>query len=512
MTKEQQEAHLVALWRADPIRFVCDNFGLKGAAEYREPVAGEPPPPECLDYFQEDFLRALLTHDRICQVAAKGPGKTAGEAWAVWWFMACFPLGRGAGISYTEAQLHANLWTELRKWQQRSAYLMERFEWTESKIARRGELGAEWKFEARSYPKTASAEEQATSLAGLHADAVMVVMDESGEIPVGVLKTAEGVLANKVHAYQFAWVIQCGNPSKHNGALHYAAKRPQTWHVQHITGDPADPKRARRISAAWVAELIRDHGRDHPITRINGLGLFPLEDSRSLIPASRVQAAQKLELPEEAYSYAPLVMGVDPARTGDRTVLTMRQGRVVFDEIKIMHGADGPQVAGEVARRIIEKKIARVFIDEIGVGYSVLDTLVHAGFGKVVQGVNSSSRDGLRKGYYNLRAQMWDLMRQWLVEEGGRLPLINGLEDELCAPSYEYRAADNLMLLESKDDVKARLGFSPDLADSIALTFAGPVPLEKSLTDGVRARAGMQRGGAHMPTLQNRDDWRSFRG
>lgn len=509
---DRKEAERLAIWRANPIRFVQDNFGLKRAHEYVEPQPGQPPPPDCMDYFQEEFLQALLTHDRICQLAAKGPGKTAGEAWAIWWFMACFALCKGAAVSYTGEQLSANLWTELRKWQQRSPYLMERFEWTATKLAHK-KYGEEWKFEARSWPKTASPDEQATSLSGLHADAVMVVMDESGEIPVGVLRTGEAVLANKVHAHQRAWVIQAGNPSKLGHSLHFAAQRPETWKVLHITGDPDDPKRARRISKSWAAELIREHGRDHPIVRINVLGLFPHDNSNALIPRSAVQAAMRLELPAEAWNYAPKVMGVDPARFGeDRTVISIRQGRVVHDGIKVFTGKDGVQVAGEVARLIVEHDIKRCFVDEIGIGASVLDTLNHSGFRQIVMGVNSAQRgDGIRKGYYNLRAQMWDLMRQWLVTENGRLPRIDGLEDELCEPRYEYRSADNLMLLEDKDEVRARLGRSPDYGDSIAFTFAGPVPFDKAF--GAVAKRAKQRstGTAQMATLPTRENMNSWR-
>jgi phage terminase large subunit len=502
---DRKEAARLALWRGDPIRFVQDNFGLGRAADYRDPAPGQPPSLECMDWFQEEFLGSLLTHDRICQLAAKGPGKTAGESWGIWWFMACFALGKGAAVSFTGEQLQANLWTEVRKWQQRSPYLMDRFDWTASKIAHK-KYPEEWKFEARSWPKTASPDEQAASLSGLHADAVMVVMDESGEIPVGILRTAEAVLANKVHSHQRAWVIQAGNPSKLGHSLHFASMRPETWKVQHITGDPDDPKRARRISKAWAAELIREHGRDHPIVRINVLGLFPHENSDTLIPRSRVQEAMRRELSADAWVHAPKIMGVDPARSGeDRTVIVIRQGRVGHDNVVILTGKDGEQVAGRVGRILIDEKIDKCFVDEIGVGYSVIDHLKH--FGNVVEGINSSVRDGVSKGYFNKRAEMWGRMRDWIVKDQCRLPELDGLEDELCTPKYEYRSTDNLLILEDKAEVRLRLGRSPDIADAWAFTFAGPVPFDQIVADRVRRASGRP---AHNRAITARDDmsWR----
>lgn len=500
---QRREAALLAQWRADPVSFVQFHFGLGRAVEYVEPLPGEPVLKEYLDWFQEEGLEALPTEDRICFLANKGPGKTAWEAWAIWWFMACHPLCNGAAVSYTGEQLSANLWKELRKWQQRSPYLKERFEWTAQKIKHR-EFPDEWWFEARSWPKTASPDEQATALAGLHADAIMCVMDESGAIPVGVLVTAEAILANKIHAHQVAKVIQAGNPTTLDGALYHAASKHRSkWWVREITGDPEDPKRARRVSRQWAADMIREHGREHPFVRINVLGKFPLEQSNALISRAAVQEAMRRELPSEAYSYAPKIIGVDPARFGeDRTVIVKRQGRAVLDEVKVMRGRDEAQIAGEVARIIVDWKADRCFVDDIGVGGGVVTILRHSGFEKIVVGVNSSRRDGVKAGFYNQRIEMWDRMREWIAT--GRLPQIDGLEDELSLPTYEYRAADNKMLLEDKDEMRKRLGKSPDIADAIAFTFAGPVPLDEAHTK--LARRERQYGKAQ--SVRDIDSWR----
>jgi hypothetical protein len=45
---------------------------------------------------------------------------------------------------------------------------------------------------------------------------------------------------------------------------------------------------------------------------------------------------------------------------------------------------------------------------------------------------------------------------------------------DLCAPTYSFNSAGK-MVLESKDDLKKRGHRSPDIADSLALTFALPV-------------------------------------
>ena len=45
---------------------------------------------------------------------------------------------------------------------------------------------------------------------------------------------------------------------------------------------------------------------------------------------------------------------------------------------------------------------------------------------------------------------------------------------QLCAPTAR-RNANEQIVLEAKDKIKERLGFSPDGGDALALTFAAPV-------------------------------------
>lgn len=76
--------------------------------------------------------------------------------------------------------------------------------------------------------------------------------------------------------------------------------------------------------------------------------------------------------------------------------------------------------------------------------------------------------------FANLRAEMWFRMATWL-KGGAALPNNPTLHAELCAPTYSNDNAANRLQVEAKADVKARLGFSPDMADALALTFARPV-------------------------------------
>jgi hypothetical protein len=63
-------------------------------------------------------------------------------------------------------------------------------------------------------------------------------------------------------------------------------------------------------------------------------------------------------------------------------------------------------------------------------------------------------------------------MAEW-VKGGGALPHLPDLVAELTTPTYSFQG--DRMQIEPKEQIKKRLGRSPDLADALALTFAWPV-------------------------------------
>jgi hypothetical protein len=70
--------------------------------------------------------------------------------------------------------------------------------------------------------------------------------------------------------------------------------------------------------------------------------------------------------------------------------------------------------------------------------------------------------------YHNRRAEIWFGMADW-IKRGGALPSLPEIVAELVTPTYTFHKGK--FLLEEKDQVKKRLGRSPDLADALALTF-----------------------------------------
>lgn len=437
------------------LRFVDENFHVS------------------LDRWQEEALLAFADPDptkrRISLQACAGPGKSAVLAWCGWWFMGCMGKGRehpkGVTTSITGDNLKDNLWAEFSKWQQQSEYLRSVFTWTAGAIFA-NDFPETWRLAARSWPKTANADEQGKTLSGLHSQYVLALIDESGAIPLTVLKAAEQALSNCT----FGKILQAGNPISLDGMLYAAAtSQRHLWCVIRITGDPDDPKRSTRIGLAWAVEQIALHGREDPWVGSYILGKFPPASINALLGVEEVEAAMHRHMTKDKYEYGQKRIGVDVARFGDdRTVLFPRQGIASFRPV-IMRKQNTVQIAGRVAKAYNDWNAELILFDETGHwGHGAYDMLQTAGYPMIPV---IASDPAIDKRYKNRRAEMHLELAKW-VRAGGALPNLPQLTRELVAPTYTFLAGK--FVLESKDQIKARLGYSPDLADGLAQTFAIP--------------------------------------
>lgn len=453
----------IALWREDLRRFVQDELHVQE-----------------MDHFQEEALLAasgehIREIPRIALKASKGPGKTATLAWIGLGAMATRVDLRGACISVTGDNLRDNLWAELAKWQSRSEFLKRAFTWTKTRYYA-SDRESTWWLSFRTWPKGGSVDEQANALAGLHEDNVIVLMDESGSIPSAVMATAEAILSSCT----WGLIVQAGNPTQLSGALYDAVAKHRTqWIVITINGDPKAKNRATRVSKKWAQEQIDKYGRDNPWVMVNVFGEFPPGSLNTLLGPDEVEAAMKRYgvLRPADYGYMQKRLGVDVARFGDdRSVIFPRQGLWSGYPVEL-RVQDTVQIAGRVMLAIrnwakqTNSRASEIltFVDDTGHwGHGVIDNLRASG--RNAHGVVFSD-PGIDKRYKNRRAEMWLEMADW-VKKGGALPNIPQLVEELTTPEYMF--ANGKFVLQEKDQIKEKLGRSPDLADALALTFAVP--------------------------------------
>jgi phage terminase large subunit len=439
-------------WKDDPRRFVREQFG----------VVPDP--------WQDDVLAAFPGHQRLAMKACKGPGKTAVMAWLAWNFLATRPDAKVAATSITADNLADNLWAEMAKWQARSPMLSAKFAWTKNRIFRRS-APETWWMSARSWARTADRQQQGNTLAGLHADYILFILDESGGIPDAVMASAEAALSSCEEGH----IVQAGNPTHLEGPLWRACTSERSlWHVTEITADPDDPRRATRVKAEWARQQIKKYGRDNPWVMINVFGQFPPTSLNTLIGPDECREATLRAWRDGDIAAHPRILGIDVARFGDdASVIFPRQGLTAFEPLKFRN-IDGTTGAGAVAAKWRDWDADACFIDDTGgFGSSWIDNLRRLGRAPI--GVHFAERANDDKRYENKRTDMYFQAIEW-IRGGGALPPGDASAELIAALSQTtYGFKGDRLLLEPKEQVKARLGYSPDDADAFVLTFAQPV-------------------------------------
>ncbi len=420
------------------------------------------------DGWQDEALAAFPTSPRIAMKASRGPGKTTVLAWLCWNFLLTRPHPNIAATSISADNLRDGLWKECAFWRGKVPMLQDRFEWQTERIFAK-EAPATWFMSARSWSKTADQSQLGNTLAGLHSDYVMFVIDESGAIPPAITATAEAGISSALEAH----ILQAGNTNSLEGALYTACvTHKHLWRVIPISGDPDDPKRSPRVSIDWAREMIATYGRENPFVKVMVLGEWPAASVNALLGPEDIERAQARQYQQHDIDGAPKILGVDVARFGDdASCIFPRQGLVAFPP-KLMRNVTGNEGAGQLSRTRKDWGADAIFIDNSGgYGASWIDACARLKIDTIP--VDFSGRPSDPR-YYNKRAQMHFEAAEW-VKNGGQLPPDPELIAEATQTTYTFKG--DRLIMEDKGLVKAKIGRSPDRWDAFVLTHAEPVAL-----------------------------------
>ena len=233
--------------------------------------------------------------------------------------------------------------------------------------------------------------------------------------------------------------------------------------------------------------------QEYPCTSVDA---FQTTGEDTYISSDIVMRARKAE----AEKYGKLVIGVDPARFGDdRTAIIRRQGRVAFG-LETYIKKDTMEVVGIVNTIIQNENPFKVFVDVGGLGAGVVDRLKELCHRDIIVAVNAGSTALDSRKYYNKRAEMWGLYKQWLLDEPCQIPDNNELHADSCGIRYKIDSNSRLVM-EQKADMKKRGIRSSDTSDALCFeagtlihTPTGKKPIEQlSIGDEVLTPLGKTR-------------------
>jgi hypothetical protein len=423
---------------------------------------------------QRTILESVRDNRRTAVHASHSVGKSYVAAMAACWWIDSHAPGEAFVLSSapTAAQVRAVLWRTINRIHAKAELpgRMNQVEWVLPTGSDSEELVAIGR---------KPSEHSEAAFQGVHARYVLVILDEASGVPEPLWTAAESIASNKN-----ARILCIGNPDLTSGPFADACKPSSPFNVLHVgyqhspamTGEDVPQHVLEElISPEWVEDRRQAWGEDSALFQAKCLGEFPSAsaDPWRVVPE---QNAAQCRYIEPAYNPdAVRIGGIDVGGGGDRTVLVERVGSAVR-RIESFADADPMKTVGRLANLVEEWNLEKVRIDVAGIGWGVAgrlrEVLKERGSKCTVKGLNFASKSTQPKRFLNLRAEAW-----WNGRELSRNELwsLANLDDdaigELTTPRYEIVDSSGKIKIEKKDEVRERLGRSPDIADALLLAF-----------------------------------------
>jgi phage terminase large subunit len=446
----------LAGYRDDPIGFCRELFGLQ------------------LWSGQAEFLGAIAVHDRVAERSGHKCGKTIAIAIAAWWFICTRPDARVLITAPTDRQVRRYAWREIRRlWRlakQRGYVLPEPALAPDTGV--QFDDGREMLGFATDVPE---------NMAGFSSGELLVVVDEASGVTEPIFEAIHGNLMGG------AKLVLISNPTQASGQFFDAFHRERSaWHLLHMSSEQCARENQGDQKIKGLAELETidgfkaKWGVDDPRYQVRVAGNFPTSSTNAVIPLGLLEAAyDRIDITEPSRD---LTIGVDVARFGDDQSVVRPVLGLVACPAKAVNGFDSIQVAGLVKLAILEHRRpgGRVSVRiDAGGGYGggVADQL-HAwnlemllgAFVEIIE-VSPAERSSDSTRYERRRDELWFSIKEWL-EQGGAIDREAEppeFEEDILTPKYAFARASGAIKVESKDEIKKRIGRSPDHGDAFAL-------------------------------------------
>lgn len=446
-------------------------------------------------------MESVRDHRRTAVQSCHEIGKSFIAAEVVGWWIDTRPIGDAFVVTSapTAKQVAAILWREIGRVHTRGELpgRVTTQDWKATPIGGKEELIAFGR-KPDDYDMDA--------FQGIHALNVLVVFDEAGGMPAPLWEGADSLIANDTSK-----MLIIGNPDDPHTQFADACKKGSSYNVisvsafdsPNFTGEPM-PQRVLQqlIGPVYVEEKRKKWAPDwvwtpdgkrvippadrpnaaydtHPYWQSKVLGRFPVmsNDEHILIPAMWIEAAKDRALDPVGKNE----LGVDVGGGGDSTTICHRQGPV-FRIIEENRNPDTMQNCGLVVTKRKQLGADVVKIDTIGIGRGIVDRGlelkepfigVNVGRGAIEEArVINQPKDSSKEEFTNLKAQLnWHLRSLF---ETGQIDLDEAddeLTEELAALRFK-RLSSGKIQIEGKDQIKKRLGRSPNRADALVLAAA----------------------------------------
>lgn len=407
---------------------------------------------------------------RISIVSGHGIGKSTLMSWLILWFLYVHPLSQVASTAPSKEQMHDVLWKELKKWIDKLPDNMaSQYVWETSHV-RMAEHPETWFARAKT-----SSKENTEALAGVHADWVLIPVDEASGVEEPIFETMEGALTSGN-----ILVFLISNGTRALGYFYDTHhKDKERWQCYSFSSLDSP-----RVDQKYVDGIVAKYGTDSVQYAIRVLGQFPDEgimDDKGYVQLFNEKDLHLTQFDHEWKPVGRVKMALDASGEGqDKTEWAVRdrlRGAVVAEED--VSTSSGMALKSITLADKYDVNPADFVIDSFGKGSDVGMEIALATSKQKrpwrVHPINvgepcEDEQDKLL--FVNVRAMLFYKFMLW-CRAGGELMDSPRLKDQLLSIRFKRTPNGRIQIMD-KVTMK-KLGFpSPDKADALSMTFLRP--------------------------------------
>jgi len=385
------------------------------------------------------------------------------------WFLFVHPDSQVACTSPGKEQMYDVLWKELKKWIDRMIDKQQAgmYQW-ETTHVRMKESSETWFARAKT-----SSKENTEALAGVHADWVLIAVDEASGVEEPIFETMEGALTS---GNIIVFIISNGTRSigYFYDTHHKDAERWQNYSFSSLESP--------RVDNRYVESIVQKYGSDSVQYAIRVKGEFPDEgimDDGGYVQLFNEKDIHIVPFDSEWKPVGRVVGALDASGEGqDESEWSARdvQRAAIVGEEKISTSAS-MAVKSVTLMTKFGINPADFVIDAFGKGSDVsmeiaIATTREKGGSWRVHPVNTGEQcedDTDKLQFVNVRAMIFYKFMLW-CRAGGEIMDSKGLKDELLSIRFKRTGTGRIQIMD-KVTMK-KLGFkSPNKADALSMTF-----------------------------------------
>lgn len=423
---------------------------------------------------QEEIVASVFKHQRTAVRGCVSSTKTFAAALATWaWLLGHPRTGRVFHLAPSFRQVDKNMWGYLRQLDgmaEANGTPLGAKVYMDPKVTFRDNEGRDipgWEY-------TGFSTDNPHNVHGIHGPNDLIVLDDAHGIPQKIFDELENMFAGGDTR-----LLMLFNPVVLTGETYACAHGQKSlWHNVKVSFDDlarayaAGHSMPGALQPSTVKVWAKKYGKTSGFYRSKVDAEYPGEEKDQVVPLAWIEAGCLRDVPRAGEGQ--VWHGQDVARFGDdESVRVTIMGRRQLPA-EATQGKRTTETGGSLAAHLRSVGGAAC-VDVIGVGSGVVDTCHELGASVIPVNVSEKSAvldEAGREKFSDLRAEMYWGLREALDPEAPDClaidPLDTQLHAELAAIKWRFDAKARIRV-ESKEDMKKRLGYSPDRADALAL-------------------------------------------